>query len=816
MIRNYFKIAMRSLMRSKIHSAINIAGLSIGICCCVLIGLFVKDELTFDRFHSRAERIYRVYAIEDWGENQRFININTPFPMGPALKDNLEDVELIVRINNIGTQVKTGTEQFSQQVTIAGVDFLEMFDFELIHGQKQNILGQQSSIVLTEETAKRFFGNVDPTGKNLSLFLNDRFEDFTVTGVLKDPPGNSSIQFEIVISDLNYPKLYTQRTLTSGWFNISPETYIQLKEETSRESISKKFPAVFRPLLGDRYEKSKYFVGLQPLTSIHLDKFLPAGNAPVSDPKYIYILSAVALLILFVACINFVTLAVGRSLKRSREVGIRKVAGAQRLQLIFQFVGEAVIVTAVALVFGIALSGLCLSFFNDLSGKQLSFPLDGFLLIISVCLVIVIGLFAGSYPAFVLSAFKPVSVLKGVVKGGNHKQTIRKMLVGVQLALSIFLISCTLLMKKQMQFLQNKNLGFDKEQLLVIQLNVPGVQSRAQRVQEGFRIAEKFKAELPKIPGISSVSASSHDFANGNWAYVGFTDDDGVYRNFYYNSIDPDYLEAMKMEIVTGRNFSHEFASDKRRSVIVNQAFMDYFGWSEAIGKRIPGKNFGDHEIIGVVKDFNFSSLYTKVAPLALAMDPTVIMDGIENIDIDNSMIPKLLIRIRPGHANQTISQIKEVWDKITGEAEFGFSFVDQTLALQYRRDQNLGQIITVATVLAMIIGSLGLYGLASLTMQNRTKEISIRKVMGATQRSLLILLSKDYVLLILISLLLSVPFTWYLMKHWLTTFEYRVDIGAGVFLIAGGISLVIALLTISYEALKTSSGQPAETLKYE
>src|SRR5687768_9169621 len=292
MIRNYIKIAVRALMTSKVHSAINIAGLGIGICCCVLIGLFVRDELTFDRFHKNADRIYRVYAIEDWGENQRFIDMTTPFPMGPALKENLQEVELMVRINNVATQVKTASDLFSEQVTIAGVDFLEMFDFELVKGQRQNILSNQSSLLLTEETAKRFFGDTDPLGKTLSIYLAERMEDFTVTGVLKDPPTNSSIQFRMVISELNYPKLYSERLLTSAWFNISPETYVQLKEGATPEGVSEKFPAVFKPLLGDNYEKSKYFVGLQPLTAIHLDTSLPAGIAPVSDPRYAYILSA--------------------------------------------------------------------------------------------------------------------------------------------------------------------------------------------------------------------------------------------------------------------------------------------------------------------------------------------------------------------------------------------------------------------------------------------------------------------------------------------------------------------------------------------
>lgn len=817
MFRNYLKIAFRALWRSKAHSAINIIGLSLGIACCILIVLFVKDELTFDRFHSKAKNIYRVYAKEDWGENQQFFDTSTPFPMGPALKDNLQEVEHMVRINAIGPQIKVGSQLFTDQVTIAGTSFFKVFDFEIVRGEKETALNSQSNVLLTEDIAKRFFGTTDPIDKPISIQLGDRFEEFTVKAIVKSPPINSSISFSIIISDLNYSRLYNERTLTSAWFNITPETYVLLREGVDPKKLEAKFPSIFKPLLGEEnFTKSKYFVGLQPLTSIHLDTSFPQAAAPVSDPKYSYILSGIALLILLVACINFVTLSVGRSIRRAKEVGIRKVVGAMRRQLIFQFIGEAVIITFIALFTGILLALLNLPLFNDLSGKQLTISPDGFMFTVLMTLVLVIGLFAGSYPAFVLSGFKPVSILKGTFQTGNNKQNLRKILVGIQLVLSIFLISSTLLMRKQLYFLQHKNLGFDREQLAVVQLNVTGGGRLRDRIPKGFEQAEQFKTALVRLPQVASVCASSHDFGNGNWMNIGYTDDNGTYRTFDYNTIDDDYINTLKMEIAAGRNFSRDNPSDKRRSIIVNQAFATAYGWTDAIGKRIPGKNFQEHEIIGVVKDFNYSSLYTKVQPLVLAMDHMIVFSGIENINTANSPIPKLLIRLHPGNASATIDQIKSIWDNITGGEEFAFSFVDQALDAQYRNDQNLGKIVGIATLLAIVIGSLGLYGLASLAMQNRTKEISIRKVLGATERSLLILLSKDYIYLILISLVISVPVTWYWINNWLSSFEYRVTIGAETFLIAGGISLMIALLTISYQAIKTAWSQPADTLKYE
>ncbi|HYC86083.1 MAG TPA: ABC transporter permease [Chryseosolibacter sp.] len=816
MIKNYLKIAFRSLWRSKGHSFINVFGLSLGIGCCILIILFVKDEWTFDRFHSKADRIFRAYAIEDYGENQLFFDTSTPFPMGPALKDNFQEVEEMVRINPVGAQVRIQEALFSEQVMIAGQRFLEVFDFEVIAGDKNSALNDQVNVVLSESTAKKYFGDQDPINQVIAIQLGERFEDFTVKAVLQDPPTNSSISYTLLISDLNYPKLYSERLLTSAWFNITPETYVLLREGVDAKELEKKFPPVFKSLLGDDFEKSKYFVGLQPLVDIHLDTSFPPAIAPVSDPKYSYILAAIAVLILSVACINFVTLSVGRSLKRTKEVGIRKVVGAQRRQLILQFIGEAVIITIFSLLIGIVLAIITLPMFNEFAGKQLAMRPDGFMGLVVLALVIVIGLMAGSYPAFVLSGFRPIAILKGNVKSGDNKQTIRKVLVGIQLVLSIFLIASTLLMHRQLNYLQSKNLGFSRDQLAVVQLNVTRSGRMRERIVAGFEKAEQFKDELSKSRGIVEVCASSHDFGNGDWTNVGYTDDKGVYRTFFVNTIDDDYIPAMKIELAAGRNFSDANPADRTRSIIVNEAFVREYGWKEPLGQRIPGKNFVEHEVVGVVKDFNYASLYTKVQPLVMALNPSVPFSGIENINFNNSPMPKLLIRMRAGQIVPTLEEVKTVWDKLTGGEEFAFSFVDEALARQYRNDQNLGRIVRAASLLAIIIGSLGLYGLASLALQNRTKEISIRKVFGASQQSLLFLLSKEYLVLILVSVILSVPATVFLMSKWLTTFEYRVRIGADIFLMAGAISLLIAFVTISYQILKTAWTQPAETLKYE
>ena len=815
MFRNYLTIALRTLWRNKVQSFINILGLSLGVLCCSLISLYVYDEWTFDSFHSKADRIYRVYATEDWGENQQFASANTPFPMGPALKENFPEVLSHIRINGFGTQLKFGDQIFNEQVTVAGQDFFDVFDFELVAGTRASVFQTQSEVVLSEPMAAKYFGDISPLDKVLSMQLGERFEEFTVKGVVRIPT-NSSISFGILISDLNYPKLYNSQVLTSAWFNINPETYVLLGDGVDPKILESKFPSVFKTILGEEeFNKSKYSPGLQPMKSIHLDNSYPTGTAPVGNPKYSYVLSAIALLILVVACINFVTLSIGQSLHRSKEVGIRKIVGAARKQLIIQFIGEAVVITIFSIILGLLAARLSMPLFNELSGKTLEFPMNSFLLLTTLSLLVIIGLITGSYPAFVLSGLRPLAIMKGTMPT-RGRQGFRSVLVGIQLVLSIFLISSTLIMRQQLQFLQEKNLGFNKEQLAVIQLSVPQGLRLRERLTKGFEKAEQFKTELVKYGDVESACGSSHDFGNGSWTNIGYTDDQGVYRNFSMNVIDDDFIPTMKMDLVVGRNFSDSNPSDSRRSIIVNEAFVKEYGWTDPVGKRIPGKGFQDHEIIGVTRDFNYSSLYTAVTPLVMVEEAAIILSGTENINFNNSPIPRLIVRLKAGKTAAGIDQIKAAWANINSTEDFAFTFVDQALTLQYRSDQNLGRIVSLATLLSILIGSLGLYALAVLSMQTRTKEISIRKVMGATEKSLLLLLTRDYVLLILVSLVVSIPMTIVSMQNWLKTFEYRIQIGYPIFLIAGAISITIAWLAIGYQTLKTAWTDPAQTLRSE
>jgi len=536
----------------------------------------------------------------------------------------------------------------------------------------------------------------------------------------------------------------------------------------------------------------------------------------VSDPKYVYILSAIAILILVVGCINFMTLSIGKSVARAKEVGVRKVSGAMRQQIIQQFMGEAIIITFFSLIISLGLVLLNLPLFNQLSGKNLVLDLNIFNLVSIISLTLLVGIIAGSYPAMMLSGFKPISILKGSLKVGRGRQGLRKSMVTFQFVLSIFLIASTLIMQGQLNYLQNKNLGYDKEHMLVVQMNVPAQGRFLQRIDKGFELTNQFKNELEGESTILATSAASHTMGTGGWLGSSYTDDNDNYWAFTMNFVDADYIKTMGMEIIAGRDFSKEIQADVRRSVIVNEAFVEQFGWEAPIGHKLPGNNFGDHEIIGVVKNFNFNSLHGVVPPLLMSIGNTAILRGVDDTGLGTSPIPKLLVKTRGEDLQNSIARVKAAWNKIIPNEEFDFTFMDQTIAAQYQQEQNLGKIVSIASILAIVIGSLGLLGLAALTMASKVKEISLRKVLGASERTILFMLSKDYVYLVFIAVLIASPITYYFMDKWLESFEYHVLIGIEVFLIAGGIALLVALFTISFQTIKASLTKPVDSLKYE
>lgn len=816
MFKNYLRVAWRNIWKSRLHSFITLTGLSTGIACCILIVLFVKDEWTFDDFHSKADRIYRAWVFEDYGENEQFFNTVTPYPLGPALVENFSEVAGYVRINQTNQVVEVGVDQFNEQVTVVTPSFFDVFDFEALYGKPKQVLNDKDAVVITRSVAQKYFGMDQAVGETLTMYPGNGERIFTVKAVVDDVPGNSSVQFELLISELNNHIFVGERELGS-WYHVMPETYVVLREDQQAEDVIAKTPLMMQQVLGEDYVEGEYTIGLQPLLDIHLNNDMPAGIAPVSDPQYAYILGGIALLILFLGCVNFVTLSISRSVNRSKEVGVRKVVGAQRSQLILQFLCEAVIMAMIATLLGLLLAMSNLSLFNELSGKQLVFEFNTSLWLTLAVLMVVIGIISGSYPALLLSAFRPVAILKGKLTGTGGRPALRQALVGIQFVLTIFLISTTLLMKDQLNFLQNKNLGFDKNQLAVVQMNIPSGEGLMKRLRAGFEKGTLLCNELNGKPGVMTTGIANHTFGSGGWTNVGFTDNSGNYRTFDMLVVDEDFMSTANIRITEGRGFTDDHTSDARRSMVVNRAFAEAFNMTEAIvGQKLPGDKFGDHEIIGMAEDFNYNSLHGAVDPLVMVINPMIVMEGIENIGIGSNPLPKVFARLQAGQVKEGLASLENAWKKVTGGEEFEYTFVDQTLAAQYDQEQNLSRIVTIAAALAIIIGCMGLFALASLNMENRTREVSIRKVLGASQQRILVLLSREYVYLILIAMFVSIPLTVYVTSGWLETFAYRISVGPGVFAVTGGLTVMIALCTISWHAIRTTMKQPAETLKYE
>ncbi len=814
MLKNYFKISIRNLKKDKIHAFINVTGLAVGLACCLLIMLFVRNEWSYDRFHERADDLYRAWVLEDYGEDKQFFNTVTPIILGPTLAETFPEVEHIVRIATNNDQVRRGETMLTETALLVDPNFFEVFDFPLIRGETSSFSSNPNTTVLTPEAATRYFGQDDPLGQTLSMRVGADFQDFVITGIAETPPVNSSIQFTMLIPFAQGDNLFSENARRS-WFNVFVETYVLLRPDVTGEAVEAKLPAMVAQVLGERVpDDASYNIGLQPMPEIRLDTSFPVGIAPISDPAYSYILAGIALLVLLIACINFMTLSIGRSASRALEVGVRKAIGASRRHLMHQFWGEALMTTLLALALGVALAEALRPLFNALAGTDLTLAFDGGTVLFLAALTVLIGLVAGSYPAAVLSGFRPVEVLTGKLRLGGDTSLLRRGLVVVQFALSISLIAGTLLMTQQLDFMRTKSLGFDKEQVVV--LPTTGTPIPLMTVlEEGRRTADRLRNELATDPAVVNMTAASFTFGEG-WMSASYTDDQGIFRSFMLNIIDEDYLPVLGIELAAGRNFSRDIPSDAARGVIINEAFAAEYGWEDAIGQRLPGQNFEDHEIIGVVKNFNFESLHGPVRPLALVIDPRVVLRGVSDVGLAVAPTPKIAVRIKPDDIPGTLATVEQTWKRVAPDQPYSFSFVDEAVDSQYRQEERLGKIVGIASLLAIVIACLGLFGLAALAVARRTKEIGVRKVLGASASGVALLLSKDFAKLVLVAFVLAVPVVYFVMNRWLEDFAYRVEISWPIFLIAGLTALGVALLTVSYQAVKAALSDPVKSLRYE
>ncbi len=791
-------------MRHKTYTLVKVAGLAVGVACCLLIMLFVRSEWSYDRSHSKSDRLYRAWQDEAF-QDQRFVNVITPLILGPTLEADIPEVEHTCRIMSMRPIVSLGANRFTESVLMVDPSFFDLFDFPLLRGNSVEPLAGPGSLVLSESAARKYFGDGQAVGQELEMELGEEPRRFTVSAVVADAPVTSSIQYEMLISYANAGTLIPQQA-RENWFNVNTETYVLLRDDASLEAASAKFPEMMRRALGEDYPKGGFEIYLQPIADIHLNNTLPAGNEPISDPKYSYILATVGLIILLVACANFVLLSVGHSDSRAREVGVRKVMGAQRAQLVSQFMGEALLVTVLSLLLGLGLALLLLRPFNTLISRDLAYPFDAGFAGFTLLLAVVIAGLAGFYPALVLSRFNPVRVLKGRLLVSGGRGLLRQSLVVGQFAASIALIICALFIGKQIRYFQEKDLGYDREHVVVVPTNM--------NRQEGTPLAERYRTALLTHSEVAAASVDLYSFAETPWVTLGFTDEQKAYQSFQYNMVGPHFVETMKLHVKEGRAFDPAVTSDLAQGALVNEAFVRHFGISDPVGKKLPGRF--PSRIIGVVEDFNYESLHSPVAPLVLTLQPDSMMRYTENVGMAYGPQPRISVRLQGGSLTGQVALLKEVWAAVAPDLDFEHSFLDESVAARYQAEQRTGDIVNIASGLSVFIAVLGLFALVTLSLARRRKEIGIRRVLGAGVGAIVRLISLDYARLILIASAIAFPLAWWFMSDWLRDFAYPIDLAWWVFAIAGLAALSIAWITIGVQSARAALSNPVNSLRTE
>ena len=801
MIKNYFKIAIRNLVRHKLFSIINILGLTIGMICFILIGLWIQDEMSVDRHNVNYEHIYRVGTDSKMGE-QEGTGTSTAAPLAPALMVEIPEIASATRFRGNYENLVTFEETnfLLDKIYFADPEIFDIFSIPLIHGSSFEILTKPKTIVISETTAIKYFKNQDPIGKLLTF---DNKREYEIVGVAKDQPVNSHWDFTILIS---YSSL--QSATSTNWFSNSPLTYIKVQEGTDDEALVQKIndmfiritDPLFRQMLGVSFAEweeqgNHYRFRLTPLSKIYLFSQTDDAVSKKGDIRYVYLFAAIGFFILLVACINFMNLTTARSAVRAKEIGMRKVLGSNRKQLIRQFLLESTLISLLAMLIAIIGVKLLLPYFNDFAEKAITINSFGnYSFPIYFAVAIAIGLISGGYSAIALSSYKVLTVLKGNFFKGKQKSGFRNALVLFQFAISILVILCTIISLQQMKFISNKKLGFEKEQLLVIE--------RANILKDQLPV---FKDEIVKNPAIISASTA--------FSVPGSSSDGSMFNkdnntpeelyHFYRLCGDYDYLETMGIDLLLGREFSQTNESDKS-SILINETAVKKLGYEDPIGKKIlePGSN-EELTIIGIVKDFHYNSLLEEISPIII-FHPSVWWKEF------------IAIRIQPENVAGTIEFVKDEWVKLAGNQPFNYFFMDSYFDNLHKAEQRTGKFFTIFASLTIFIACLGLFGLAAFTAEQKTKEIGVRKVLGASVPSIVSILLKQFTLWVVLANVIAWPVGYYIMKSWLQNFAYRIDLNLGYFILSGSITLLIALFTVSYLAFNAANKNPVLALKYE
>ncbi|MCW3088479.1 MAG: hypothetical protein JWQ78_1865 [Sediminibacterium sp.] len=812
MLRHYFNIAIRNLSKQKGLAFINVFGLSVGLACFTLFLFYAINEFSFDRFHKNGQDLYRVY-IDIAAMKGQEANAGTylPNPLGPAMKKDLPGVKTYARIKEGFREdvVRIENKVSRKSISFADPSLLTMFSFPLLYGDPSTALNNPRNVILTKENAVALFGQANVVGKTMEIQVDGVFEPFIVSAVADDIPANSSIRFEVLGSFDYFTSTKSGKWGVGNWNRSGYQTYVQLQPGSTlaaNHALLTKFRRTYYADEATELKKTGNWngtgpypisYGLQPLRDIHNNIKIGGGTMEPVNPKTIWILLAIAAGVLLIACINFTTLAIGRSAARAKEIGVRKVIGSSKKQLLFQFLAEALLLSVLSGIFGFILSRLSLPYFNRLSGRNLifSFTLYPEMAWLLAGLVLLVGLLAGTYPALVLSRFKPVEVLKSKVRVGGANVFTRS-LVTVQFVVSIGLIISTAIILQQLSFMRGKDPGFNKDNIVMV--DADGTKTK--------NIYPLFKQALSKEPSIAAVAGTELGIGEGTgWSKSGF-EYEGKHKEVYEYFIDNDYISLMGVQLLAGRNFDNRIASDTVSSVIINEAMMNDFGWTlqNAVGQQLKGYSEKLTPIvIGVTKNIHYRPFSEKVEPQLFHQ-------------FHDYAPYKYFVRIKPGNPGPALAAIQKAWKSVEPVLPLKYDFMDESINNFYKSEQRWSSIVGWAGGISIFLACMGLFGLAALSAINLTKEIVIRIVLGASVTSIVSLLSKDFLKLVILALVIAIPIAWYFMHQWLQDFAYRVDIGWLVFAVTGTIAVLVALVTVSFQTYKAAVANPVNSLRTE
>ncbi|MFC2160420.1 ABC transporter permease [Acidobacteriota bacterium] len=806
MLSNYFKIAIRNIKRHKGYSFINISGLAIGMACCILILMYVTDELSYDKFHEKSDRIYRINAISSIGTTSRQYAFVPP-ALAPGLAESIPEIEAFTRLlpqesmrgNVNGTSIEL-TDSF-----FVDAEFFNIFTYVFVEGNPETVIENPDSLVLTEETAARIFGDENPMGKAIDMG-RDRL--LQVTGVIKNVPKNSHIQFNAIMP-LSFirdqdgtPADFSGANYFNEWYE-----YLLIREGTELEELERKIAVVVEEKWGDIYRErgTTRQYPLQNIKDLHLRSTSMHELSPPGDISTVYLFSAIALFVLFIACFNFINLSTARSASRGREVGMRKVLGSQKNQIVRQFLSESIIMSLIGLVLGLLLVMLALPSFNGLAGKEFDTGqlLSSTVLLGLMGIIVITGIIAGSFPAFVLSAFDPVMVLKGKLGSTSKNALMRKILVSVQFSISIFMIIGIMVIVRQLDYMKNMNLGFDKEQMVVIPFF--GNLQEEEGSSRHSTLKNKFSQNPNVVSATYTIDLPGGDLGSDAFLPEGRNSDESIRALRFW--VDHNFVKTYGMEIVLGRDFSDNYSTDAEQALIVNEKAVEMLGWGQdVLGKRLVNVSRDNRPgvIVGVVKNFHCEDMKMEIRPAVLALEPR--------------FFAFISVRIRPENVPETLAFLETTLTDTYPDREFNYNyyFIDDNFKSKYPEEEKIREIYIAFGCLAIFVACLGLFGLASFSVQQRTKEIGVRKVLGASVREIVLLLSKEFTKWILAANLVAWPLAYLMLNRWLENFAYRINIKWDIFVFSGILTAVIALFTVSFHSLRAAKSNPVDALKYE